>query len=135
LSSLNLHAPPGVSCYFLVTLNDTSRRLNEEAVDFVNGLAISGSSLPLRLHLQHSKVPIDELAAAQWDNRATKLGELMASDAWLWGTFPNANLEHGRLLRWMKSPSPEGLVRNKVAGGLGFEPRLVESESAVPAPD
>jgi len=87
------------------------RGLNEEAVGVVNAAPIGGSDLPEILRLQHSKTLIDELAEAQWVNRAAMLSQLVATDGWLWASSPKANLEHDRLLRWMKSPSPERALR------------------------
>lgn len=87
------------------------RGLNEEAVGVVNAAPISGSVLPEILRLQHSKIAIDELAEAQWTNRTAKLTQLVVTDGWLWGPSPKANLHHDRLLRWMRSPSPERAVR------------------------
>jgi hypothetical protein len=87
------------------------RSLNEEAVAIINASPITGATLPAELRLQHSQVPIDELAATQWDRRADKLTQLVTTDGWLWGTTPKEVLEHDRLLRWMKSPSPERAKR------------------------
>ncbi len=87
------------------------RSLNEEAVGVINAATIRGSALPETLRLRHSKIPIDELAEAQWDNRAAMLSQLVEKDGWLWGSTPKANLEHDRLLRWMRSPSPERALR------------------------
>lgn len=87
------------------------RGLNEEAVGVVNAAPIGGSTLPEILRLQYSKIPIDELAEAQWVNRAAMLSQLVATDGWLWGSSPKANLDHDRLVRWMKSPSPERAAR------------------------
>ena len=67
--------------------------------------------LPEELRLQHSMIPIDELADMQWDNRAVMLSRLMMTDGWLWGSSPKTNLDHDRLLRWMKSPSPKRALR------------------------
>lgn len=87
------------------------RGLNEEAVNVIDAATIGGSALPETLRLQHSKIPIDELADAQWDNRAAMLSQLVVKDGWLWGSTPKANLEHDRLLRWMRSPSPNRALR------------------------
>ncbi len=87
------------------------RGLNEEAVGVIDAATVGGYALPETLRLQHSKIPIDELAAAQWDNRAAMLSQLVEKDGWLWGSTPKANLEHDRLLRWMKSPSPKRASR------------------------
>lgn len=83
------------------------RNLNEEAVSVINAATVDGLSLPASLRLQHSKAPIDELANAQWDNRAALLSRLVATDGWLWGSSPKTDIDHDRLLRWMKSPSPD----------------------------
>ena len=87
------------------------RNVNEEAIGVVNAATIVGSALPESLRLEHSKIPIDELAAAQWQHRAPMLSQLLATDGWLWGSSPTADLDHDRLLRWMKSPSPERTLR------------------------
>lgn len=87
------------------------RGLNEEAVGVIDAATIGGSALPETLRLQHSRIPIGDLAESQWDNRAAMLSQFVAKDGWLWGSTPKANLDHDRLLRWMKSPSPERILR------------------------
>ena len=94
------------------------RSLNEEAVDVINAAAIAGSSLPEALRLRHSKVPVESLADAQWDNRATMLSQFLETDGWLWGAVPKAQLDHERLLRFMKSPSPERISTMFVLWGV-----------------
>ena len=87
------------------------RGVNEEAVATVNAATIDRSVLPETLRLQHSRIPVDEVAAAKWENRAEMLSQLMETDGWLWGPSPKAELDHERLLRWMKSPSPKRALR------------------------
>ena len=87
------------------------RNVNEEAVGVINAATIGGSALPEPLRLQHSATPIDELAVAKWNNRASMLSQLVATDGWLWGASPKADLDHDRILRWMKTSSPERTLR------------------------
>jgi hypothetical protein len=83
------------------------RNVNEEAVRSINAATILGAALPESLRLQHSKIAIDELGDAQWDKRAAMLAHLVQKDGWLWAALPKADLDHDRLLRWLKSPSPD----------------------------
>ena len=83
------------------------RGVNEEAVAVINAANVDGRSLPESLRLQHSRIAIEELANAQWDNRAGMLSRLVETDGWLWGRSAKADLDHERVLRWMKSPSPK----------------------------
>ena len=87
------------------------RSVNEEAVVFVNGYGIPALGLPERLRLEHSKSPIDELAKIEWTKRGDRLAEFVNGDGGLWIIGGIARLEHGRLMRWMKSPSPESVKR------------------------
>ena len=87
------------------------RGVNEKAVGVVNASTIDSSGLSERLKLQHSKIPIDELAESQWDNRGQMLSQFVATDAWLWNSSPKADLDHERLLRWLRSPSPDRALR------------------------
>lgn len=86
------------------------RSVNEAAVEAVNQSSIVGSHLPLELRLNHTRVAIDALASKQWDQRADGLREFISTEAWLWVGVTKAELEHARLLTWLKSPSPERLV-------------------------
>lgn len=85
--------------------------VNEEAIGFVNTTGVPAGQLPGPVRLLHSKQPIDDLAEVVWERRETKLGEFVASDAWLWGAGLPGALTHSRLLAWMKAPKPESLVR------------------------
>jgi hypothetical protein len=85
--------------------------VNEEAVSFLTSSSVAGTKLPLNLKLLHSRLPIDDLAAISWENRNTKLDEFLASDGWLWENTLSGSLAHGRLLAWMRTPSPENLLR------------------------
>ena len=87
------------------------RNVNEEAVAAVNQAPDLPADLPKRLRLQHSRIPIENLSETGWENRANQLSQLVANDGWLWGNSPKADLKHDRLLRWMRSPSPERIRR------------------------
>jgi hypothetical protein len=67
--------------------------------------------LPEMLKLLHSANAIDELAMAAWERRSEKLGRFIVTDAWLWREGGTGNLDHSRLLTWMKAPKPKNLIR------------------------
>lgn len=85
--------------------------LNEELVNFVNAQNLSGDKIPDRIRLQHSIMPVDELAGTGWENRGPKLLEFVSSEAWIWNTQGTGVIAHERLLVWMKAPHPKDLVR------------------------
>lgn len=85
--------------------------MNEEAIGFLNATGVPARQLPVPVRLLHSKQPIDDLAEIAWERRESKLGEFVASDAWLWGAHSAGVLAHSRLLTWMKTPKPDSLVR------------------------
>ena len=87
------------------------RSINEEASRVVNASEISGFDLPLLVRLRHSQSPIDDIFTTQWDYRKDKLTEFLRSDGWLWIPGKQGELDHVRLLRWMRSPSPERIRR------------------------
>jgi hypothetical protein len=87
------------------------RRVNEEALDLLNEHNIQSDNVPERIRLEHSHVPIVELAVMRWENRANRLTQFVAEDAWLWGEAPRAPLDSQRLLRWFTSPTPKKLRR------------------------
>jgi hypothetical protein len=87
------------------------RAINEEVVDFLNAAAVMPTRVPVETRLLHSQAPIDELAATGWEKREAKLLTFITTDSWLWGMTGAGRLEHSRLLRWMKAPSPDNLVR------------------------
>ena len=87
------------------------RNVNEEAATFVNGHKIPARGLPERLRLEQSRRPIDELAKIEWPNRAQRLVHFVKEDGGLWMAEGVAQLDHERLIRWMKSPSPRSVGR------------------------
>lgn len=87
-------------------------RINEEAVDWLNGTPRPLSMLPEELLLLHSQEPVDELSRTNWQKRADQLRAFASKDGLLWA--PNGatgRLEHERLLVWMKSPKPQEVRR------------------------
>lgn len=88
------------------------RSVNEEAVDCINSTpGLSRGQLSSVLRLQHTESAIAKIAETQWDNRSGLLERFVETDGWLWGASPKYNLEHDRLLTWMKSPSPDRVIR------------------------
>ena len=85
--------------------------LNEELVSFLNTHKISGDKIPESVRLQHSMMPVDELAKTGWENRSQKLRTFVADEAWLWTEKATGLMSHERLLMWMKAPHPNNLVR------------------------
>lgn len=85
--------------------------VNEEAISYVNSHGVQGGQLPQTMRLLHTKQPVDELSEVAWERRAEKLEAFITSDAWLWNAGLSGNLNHSRLLAWMKAPKPENLVR------------------------
>jgi hypothetical protein len=87
------------------------RGLNEEAVDAVNASPIVGSALPEALRLQHSRPAVDGMFETKWTNRGTRLQAFARQDSWLWSAADKGNMEAERLVRWMRTPSPEQVGR------------------------
>lgn len=87
------------------------RAVNEEAIQHLNRHGVPPSQIPERMRLVHSARAIDDLARAQWDNRAGMLAQFSQTDAWLWGQCTPGKLEHARVLRWMRTPNPEQVQR------------------------
>jgi hypothetical protein len=88
--------------------------VNEEAVDFVNSKDISPAVLSSRLKLLHSRYPIDEIAAMDWERREERLLSFISEDGWLWSSSGGGSLLHGRLLTlltWLRAPKPDELRR------------------------
>jgi RiboL-PSP-HEPN len=85
--------------------------VNEEAVEFVNGKGISAALLSSRLKLLHSRYPIDEIAAMDWERRNERLLSFIAEDGWLWTSSGRGSLLHNRLLTWLRAPKPDELRR------------------------
>jgi hypothetical protein len=85
--------------------------VNEELVTFLNSRQVHGDQLPAPIRLQHSMLPIDDLAKTGWEHRSNKLMSFMAEDGWLWSAGLSGSLLHERLLTWMKAPGPEHLLR------------------------
>lgn len=85
--------------------------VNEEAVAFLNEHGAQGHQFPERLRLLHSRYPIDEISPTGWEHRGSKLSSFLETDGWLWSGNLSGHLQAGRLLQWMKTPSPESLIR------------------------
>lgn len=85
--------------------------VNAEATRAVNSGGAVGEALPETLRLLHSSVSVDEMLKTDWEHRGEKLIAFMRSDAWLWDTNSPGDLDHERLLIWMKAPTPRNLVR------------------------
>jgi hypothetical protein len=93
------------------------RSLNEELVTFLNAHSVLGDRIPETVRLQHSAMPVDELAKTGWNNRRQKLQAFVANEAWLWTEKATGLISHERLLVWMKSPHPEILLDSFAYGG------------------
>jgi len=85
--------------------------LNEEAIELLNESGVVGSVLPEMLRLLHTQTVVDDLFGTQWQHRGEKLNAFVAGEAWLWGGAMTGELQHKRLVAWMKSPSPQNLER------------------------
>jgi len=86
--------------------------LNEEAVDAICCSAIVSDVLPQKLKLVHSRHAIELISSTVWERRASALTEYSAQESWLWSpNAPVVTLDPGRLLMWMKTPSPKNVVR------------------------
>lgn len=86
--------------------------INEEAIDWINSLRLSVDLLSTELRLQHSQRPIDELATTAWLKREEQLKTLLGTDGELWRTGGvTGDLDHSRLLIWMKAPYCKEVVR------------------------
>lgn len=92
--------------------------VNEELVGYLNQAQIAGDRLPLSIRLQHSMLPIDELAKRGWERRKDKLTGFVTQEAWLWSAGLPGSLMPDRLLTWMKAPAPANLVRYFRSWGL-----------------
>lgn len=87
------------------------RRVNEEVATYLTRQGIAGERLPLQLRLLHSSAAIDEVSAVDWLNREAKLKAFIDTDVWLWQKETPGTLQPGRLLAWMKAPTPKNLIR------------------------
>lgn len=85
--------------------------VNEEAISFVGAQVTDGTMLPKSLRLIHTRPIIDSIALIGWEHRDKQLEEFLISDGWLWSRQLNGDLDPSRILSWMKSPSPENLIR------------------------
>jgi hypothetical protein len=85
--------------------------VNEEAVDFVNAKHITATVLSRRLKLLHSRYPIDDIAAMDWERREERLLAFILEDGWLWSSRDTGSLLHSRLLTWLRAPKPDELRR------------------------
>ena len=87
------------------------RAINEGVTVLINASQIDGDALPETFRLQHSQVAIDELARTEWTHRAGALQQLVQVDAWLWGQTVKGPLDHERIIRWMRTPGPNEVLR------------------------
>lgn len=87
------------------------RSVNEEALALVNQSEVAADSLPETMRLQHSRVAIRRLAQTQWTHRAASLRDFARTDAWLWSKADKSPLDHRCIMEWMKSPTPESVIR------------------------
>lgn len=85
--------------------------LNEEAAELLNARSIKGGALPELLRLLHTQSVVDELFSTEWLRRSELLNAFVAKEAWLWGGTESGELQHKRLLAWMKAPLPQNLER------------------------
>ena len=86
--------------------------LNEESVIFLEAQKVPAKNLPLQLRLLHSKGVVDALAEMQWDNRADHLKNFAAVESRLWlDEEPVRDLDHQRLMEWMKAPTDKAITR------------------------
>ena len=85
--------------------------VNEEVVYHLNSQAISSEKFPTEIRLLHTKTKVEEVAKMSWENRKEKLEQFASDEIWLWTMGKQGNLNHERLLVWMKAPSPQNLVR------------------------
>lgn len=87
------------------------RSVNEEATDYVNSRGVVGSTFRENLRLRHSKPAVDELGGTSWEHRSDKLKGFVETDSWLWEDSKSGRLDHRRILLWMRSPTPNALMR------------------------
>ena len=91
----------------------------EEFAEELNRAQVPAAKIPLAIRLRHAQSAIDDLSDTGWENRASQLAQFAESDAGFWDGGRSApQLDHERLLRWMKSPKPKNLVRVYAAWGL-----------------
>jgi hypothetical protein len=88
------------------------RAVNEEAVAWLNSVGCSAAQLPLNLRLQHTRKEVDELGTMDWTRRENRLLDFASQEATLWtSSGTTGNLQHHRLLTWMKSPKPSEVIK------------------------
>jgi hypothetical protein len=88
--------------------------VNEEAVDFIARNGVRGDRIPLALRLRHSMDAVDRLAKTDWRNREQQLVGFLEAEGWLWSTTQSSDvlqMQADKLLAWMKSPTPDALLR------------------------
>ena len=87
------------------------RAVNEEVINAMNVNEVSAARIPVELRLLHADASIDSLAKTQWNKREVSLQSFLDSDGWLWSDGKGHRMQHDRLLRWLKSPDSDRLVR------------------------
>lgn len=86
--------------------------VNEEAVEHLIVCKVSVGKVPLELRLLHSRRPADDLAQIEWKRRENALREFAESESTLWKDEGElAQLDHARLLEWMKTPVSKSVAR------------------------
>jgi len=85
--------------------------VNEEAARHLAASITRGNQVPELMRLLHTRPTLEAMLETSWERRAAQLGDFMKTDGWLWTDATPGNLEHDRLLLWMKAPSPNNLVR------------------------
>jgi hypothetical protein len=85
--------------------------VNEEATRHLATFVTRGDEVPEMLRLLHARPALEALLETSWEKRGAKLCDFITTDGWLWTTAPPSGLAHGRLLLWMKTPTPANLVR------------------------
>jgi hypothetical protein len=86
--------------------------VNEEACEWLNSLQCQLDAFPTSFLLQHTKIPIEELAARDWLNREAALRDFITKHGPIWtGPGVSGQLDHEQMLVWMKAPKPKSLKR------------------------
>jgi hypothetical protein len=86
--------------------------VNQEAVDAVCNSGAMSDVLPEKLKLEHSRQAIEAISSMAWERRASVLTQYSSQESWLWSPGTPVNvMDADRLLKWMKAPSPQSLMR------------------------
>lgn len=86
--------------------------VHQEMVDVLEGRATLAGQIPVVIRLRQSRPVIDTLGTIQWDRREDLLRQQLGPVRDLWDdALAVSGLEADTLLEWMRSPTPENLVR------------------------